>query len=254
MLLRARRQGGSRPVRGRLPAVFLRKVSAVLSRMGWGNGLLYLAGRALGKASAGRVRLIRYYFVAQPVPEKPQSSCRPSAKQVVRLAESDDPIKAQFPRPAHVIEHRFRTGSSCFVAQSGDAFQGFLWLARGAYEEDEVRCRYELTQPQHCVWDYDVHVEPAFRSGRTFARLWDAANAYLAPGGIRWSLSRISAFNPASLAAHARLGVRPLHSGTFLCAGRFQLAILSTRPFVHLSFSEHSRPVIRLEPPGRLLD
>lgn len=254
MLFRARRHEGYGPFHGRLPAVFLRKVRTVLSQMGWGNGMLYLAGRTLEKVSAGRARLIRYHFVAQPVPEKPESRCRPSAKQVVRLADSSDPIKAQFPRPAHVIEHRFRTGSSCFVAQSGDTFQGFLWLARRAYDEDEVRCRYELAQPQRCVWDYDVHVEPAFRSGRTFARLWDAANAHLAPDGIRWSLSRISAFNPASLAAHARLGVRPLHSGTFLCAGRFQLAILSTAPFLHLSFSELSRPVIRLEPPDRLLD
>jgi len=94
-----------------------------------------------------------------------------------------------------------------------------------------------------------VYVDPAFRMGRLFARLWDTANRYLRERGVDWSLSRISAFNPESLQAHARLGLRRLGSATFVCAGRVQLAVLTMPPFVHLSLSPASRPTVRLRAP-----
>jgi hypothetical protein len=94
-----------------------------------------------------------------------------------------------------------------------------------------------------------VYVEPEFRAGRSFACLWEAANAHLAAHGIRWSLSRISAFNPGSLAAHRRLGIRKLRSASFLCLGGKQLALFGRPPFIHLSLNEGSRPLLRLQPP-----
>ena len=226
----------------------LQAVSDRLAGLGWGIGTLYLAARLLHSATRGYVRIFRYHLVAQPIPHAAVGQ-RSSAKTIVRIADRSDPIVGRMPRPVRVIERRFRAGATCFVAESAGRLCGFLWIAHRAYDEDEVRCRFELAQPKECVWDFDVHVEPEFRLGRTFARLWDAANHHLDQQGIRWTLSRISAFNPASLSAHGRLGVRILHSATFLRAGRLQIAVLSLPPFLHVSVSERYRPTLRLSPP-----
>jgi hypothetical protein len=226
-----------------------KRLATSVEKLGWANGLLYMAGRALQRATAGRARLIRYILVAQPVPPAGATPCPPSARQPVRLVTAADPLVQQFPRPHKVIERRFRSGTLCFAAQAGERFAGFLWLARGAYDEDEVRCRYELARPELAAWDFDVYVSPDYRLGRTFARLWGAANAHLAEQGVRWSFSRISAFNPGSLASHARLGIRPLYSATFLRVGDVQVACIGAPPWLHVSLSPRSRPVLRLVPP-----
>lgn len=226
------------------------RIAETLRQLGWGNGLLYLGSRVLERLSAGRARIVRYYLVAQPVPRRPEPSCRPSARDPIAFVEAADPLAGSFPRPPQVIARRFRDGDRCLMARSGDRFTGFLWLARGAYEEDEVRCRYELVDPATCVWDYDVYVEPEFRVGRTFARLWDAANRHLADGGVRWSFSRISAFNPGSLQAHGRMGLERLFSATFLCLGSVQIALIGAAPYLHLSLSPRSRPTLQLAPPA----
>ncbi len=225
------------------------KVRASTSRLGWGNGLLYVFARTLERVSRGRARLVRYVLVAQPIPVDPKPACPPSARNPIRIVAPDDPLVAQFPRPPRIIERRFRCNATCFAAQSGERFAGFLWLARDAYDEDEVRCRYEMTRPELTAWDFDVFVAPDFRLGRTFARLWGAANTHLAGEGVRWSLSRISAFNPESLASHARLGLRTLHTATFLRVGPVQIAFIGAPPWFHLSLSPRSRPVLRLAPP-----
>ena len=55
-------------------------------------------------------------------------------------------------------------------------FAGFLWLQIPRYVEDEVRCVYEMEPAGAAAWDYDVYVEPDFRFGKAFVRLWDAAH------------------------------------------------------------------------------
>jgi hypothetical protein len=154
---------------------------------------------------------------------------------------------ACFPRPQAVIEWRYRSGYICFAATIKDHFAGFLWLSFGHYFEDEVRCQYELTNTRNCAWDFDVYVDPAFRMGRTFSRLWDTANHYLADRGIIWSLSRISAFNAMSLRSHSRLGAIQIHTATFICCGPFQLAWFNTRPFLHLSLHSRFIPKLRID-------
>lgn len=225
-------------------------VRQTLAELGVANGLLYLLGRALQKASGNHAFIARYHFVAQPIPADAAPSTRPSAKSRVRLVGPDDPVVAAFPRPAHVIAQRFRDGATCFVAENDGEFAGYLWLARNAYEEDEVRCRYEFGPPALCAWDYDVFVAPRYRAGRTFARLWDAANAHLAAQGVRWSLSRISTFNAASMSAHQRLGIEKLSSATFVVLGPFQFALLPDAPYVRLDSALGRRPVIRLAAPA----
>lgn len=228
----------------------LQRITRNFAELGWLNGMLYLATRSLEKISRGHIRIVRYYVVAQPVPAIDTARIRASARHTVSNTPPDDPLVTSFPRPPAVIAKRFRDGNICFTARADDRFAGYLWLALNAYDEDEVRCRYELASPHVSAWDYDVYVDPDFRIGRTFMRLWEAANVHLAANGILWSFSRISAFNPVSMQAHGRLGVRKLATATFLCCGPLQIAYAGTRPFLHVSWSADRQPVLQLHPPS----
>lgn len=218
--------------------------------MGWLDGSLYLAGRALGKLSGGRARVIKYYLVAQPIGRADTQSMRPDQATLMRKVAVGDTLVAAFPRPPRILERRFAAGATCTAALVRGEFAGFIWLQRSCYEEDEVRCTYVLEAPAVSVWDFDVYVEPRYRAGRTMARLWSYVDAELAADGVRWSFSRISAFNPASLSAHARLGIVRCASALFFTLGRRQLALMSQFPFVHFSASERIAPVMRLRPPA----
>lgn len=221
------------------------RFSTLFGELGFKNGLLYLVGETLRKISNNLVYIVRYYIVAQPVPFR--KNLHSNGQTEIIVVDPDHPLVAFFPRPRSVIEGRYRSGSVCFAATIKNHFAGFLWLSFGYHIEDEVRCQYELTNARDCVWDFDVYVEPAFRTGRTFSRLWDAANHYLADRGVVWSLSRISAFNVMSLRSHSRLGAIQMYTATFVCCGPFQFAWFNTRPFLHLSLHSLCIPKLRLD-------
>ncbi len=164
-------------------------------------------------------------------------------------ASGTEGIVGTFPRPADVIARRFADGAACFVAERDGTLIGFIWIKLERYEEDEVRCDYLLNSAGRLAWDFDAWVAPEFRMTRAFVQLWGVANEYLRECGCRWSASRISAFNPVSLAAHRRLGARRLHTGFFLVAGSAQLALFSCRPYVHFGIGARSRPKLMLRPP-----
>lgn len=216
--------------------MLLKSLRDTLSKLDRIDGLIYLFAKALRRLSGGRARVVRYHFFAQPVPREPKTHARPSLKSTVRQISADDPVIAAFPRSAAVIARRFQSGATCFVAEHDGRFTGYLWLAKGAFEEDEVRCRYEFVPSQICAWDFDVFVEPEYRIGRTFARLWDAANAYLSQEGVLWSFSRITPLNLSSIAAHQRLGLEKLCSATFICFGSTQVSFVP---------KTHKIPVLR---------
>ncbi len=228
----------------------LKRISETLAQLGWLNGSLYLAHRALSRLSAERARIVRYYLVAQPIGADSMPALAPSSNSPVHFIDAAHPLVAAFPRPPAVIARRFAQHDQCLLAQSGGRFAGFLWIARGHYEEDEVRCRYELARPDLSVWDYDVYVEPEFRLGRSFARLWSTANASLREQGVRWTFSRISAFNPNSLKAHRHLDLRLLFGATFICLGPLQIMIAGAAPYLHVSLGAASRPSLRLDTPA----
>lgn len=230
----------------------IKQVKDPIQRLGITNGLLYLLGRFLQKISVGHWRLIRYYIVAQPIPSPPAPSCRPSPESTVEEAFADNEVCASFPRPKEIIADRFRNGNTCLVAKVKGRFAGYFWYARNHYEEDEVRCHFVLADPVITVWDYDVHVEPEFRMGRTLARLWDNANQRFEKEQVLWSFSRISAFNSESLNAHKRLGTRRINTLSFLCLGQIQFAFGLPGRFVHCSGSVNGRPQLRLTPPDQL--
>lgn len=239
--------------RGMLSALW-RRLEDTVHRFGVLNGGLYLLDRIFTRLFGGRIRIIRYLLVAQPVP--PEAAGAPvsivAGRSRIRPVLPGDPVERAFPRPTDVIAMRQSTGATCIVAEVSERFAGFIWLTRNQYEEDEVRCTYVLAEPAVSAWDYDVYVAPDFRLGRTLSRLWGAANAHLASGGVRWSFSRISRFNPDSIAAHARLGIRTVGHATFLRLGQAQLMLADCPPYVHLSLGTTSRPRLRLAPPEHI--
>ena len=229
---------------------FIAAIRESVAAHGLGNGALYAAARALERVTGGRCRIFKYYFVAQPVPEASQAAARRMAQiRVYRVAETDG-ILAAFPRPPRVIARRFADGAACFVAERDGALAGFIWLKLDRYEEDEVRCDYLLDPAGGIAWDFDAWVAPEFRMTRAFVQLWDAANDYLRGHGCRWSASRISAFNPVSLASHRRLGAVRLHAGVFIVVGTAQLALFSRRPYVHFGVGARSRPRLAFGAPA----
>lgn len=186
---------------------------------------LYVVHRLLDKLSGGRIGIVPYRLVAQPVSNLALAGVRVDPGTVVRRVGPGDSVVAELPRPRAVIEQRFASGSQCYVAWVKGRFAGCIWIARGRYVEDEVRCVYRIADPDRGVWDYDVYVEPSLRLGRTMSRLWKAVDDALAAEGVAWSFSRINRFNTASIRSHERLGAVTVGDLLVLRLPRAQLSL-----------------------------
>lgn len=211
------------------------------------NTLLYGFGRLLSRGGDGFLH--RYYFVAQPVRAVARVAAHRGKSIEVRRLNQDDSAVYAFGRSAEVIRARFRQGAVCFGAFSQGRIIGYLWLVLGPYLEDEVRCWFIPLPPGRVAWDFDVYLEPQHRLGMGFVRLWDEADAFLRNAGIGWTLSRISAFNSGSLAAHRRLGARHLGSAVFLGSHSWQLMVAGVPPYAHLSIHRERVPQVKLAAP-----
>ncbi len=211
-----------------------------IQELGTVNAVLLALNRFLRGMSRGHARIFKYYFVGQPV--APVALIKKTTGNIaIRKIEKDDVEVLAFPRPQTVIRDRYQQGAHCFAAYKGSEFAGYIWLMLKSYNEDEVRCSYLPLPVGQSAWDFDVHVEPSYRLGRLFARLWDTANEFLRSHGFTWTLSRISAFNPISLTSHVRMGSKILGSAIFFCFGPWQLMLASVRPFIHFSISSYPR-------------
>lgn len=227
----------------------MRRTKALVAELGVLDASLYLLSRTLEKTTRNRMRLFKYFLVAQPVHPKPLIPESRRGAILVRIVDHIDPIVATFPRPREVINNRFRLGARCFVAEMNGRFAGFLWLKERCYEEDEVRCLFRPTPEDQAVWDFDVYIDPEFRLSRAFSRLWDAAYEFLRSRHYRWTTSRVSAFNSPSLKSHARLGAVKVNWIVFLVVGGCQVSISGESPFLHLSLSSASRPTCAVRVP-----
>jgi hypothetical protein len=227
--------------------VLIRKFSDAAEAMGTGNALLYAASRMLDRAFGGRVRIVKYIFVSQPV--EPLAAQLPAGSGVFTLAfiGPQSPLFAEVERPSTVIAARYAQGARCLAATSADhKLAGFLWYVTGAYDEDEVRARFLPEPAGAAAWDFDVTILPRYRMGRLFAYLWRRAAEELAAAGVKHTLSRISAFNAMSMASHRRLQARTVGKALFLCLGRIQVMTSTVGPRWHLSWRDDQRPVMAI--------
>jgi len=219
----------------------LNKLNTLWQELGPINAPLYLLHKVLSVPTGGRAKVERFIFVAQPIHDSPQLPPGKAATATAKQINPGDPLLCQCPRPAEVIADRYAQGAICLAIVKNDVLQAFIWLIHKHYDEDVARVRFVLPPSGKAVWDFDVYVAPAYRLGYTFLKLWDTANAHLRENGVRWSLSRISAFNAGSLSSHSKLGARPIGSATFIIAGPLQIMTSSLSPKFHISF-EKSRP------------
>ena len=214
--------------------------------MGAGNASLYALSRLLSALFGERVRIVKYYFAAQPV--SGAQGAGTSGSFELQWAERDSPLFSQVDRPPKVIAARFAMGARCLAATvNGSELAGFLWFVIGPYDEDEVRARFIPSPPGTASWDFDVTILPRFRMGRLFSYLWRRASGELAGQGVTHSVSRISAFNPVSIASHTRLGARLVGKATFVCIGNWEMMRASMPPRWHVSWRESQRPTLYIE-------
>lgn len=222
-----------------------KQLQQTVRQIGWIDSGWYALSRVLHAASGRRIKLFRYYLVAQPVTTVSFSKGR-GAAIVVRELREGELDAGQFNRPAAVIAERYRRGGRCLAAFKDDVLLGYLWFTLGDYQEDEVRAVF--TPDASAAWDFDVQVFPQHQFTLAFPRLWDSANRVLDGLGVRWSCSRISAFNAASGAAHRRMGAERIATAVFLVCGQWQLTLATQLPFVQLSASAAGAPRFRLAP------
>lgn len=225
------------------------KFSGLVAEFGFANAVLYVAGRAI-RTVFPRLYLYRYYIVAQPVAAKSRLPARRGASIEVREMRRDDPAFAALPLDEAVLDFRFRQAVVCLGAFQDGAPIGCLWMAFGEYEEDEVRCIFDLGSASRLAWDFDVYLHPDARLGFGFLRLWDEANAILRERGNDWSMSRISGFNPGSMASHARMQATRVGSLTALKGPRRQLVLSSYPPRISLVRLDRDLPRYRIKPPA----
>src|SRR3954471_3165842 len=229
----------------------MRDSQSTFSRPGWWTRTLYILARAVGRLCPF-FSIGKYYVVAQPVAARrllPQSRGKDIS---IRPLDRDDPLIAQLPRPRGEMTRRFAGGAVCFLAMRENRIIGHLWVTRSPYREPVHRTRFVPQPTGRTAWDFDMWIDPRERLGLAFARLWDRCNSYFLEQGVTWTCSRVSAFNRNSLRAHARLGMRVMHSLLYFGAGRVELLIADVPPYVALSLSSGTFPVIEVMAPAGL--
>lgn len=210
---------------------YWQRLKILIRELGASTAFLYLLDRLLRRMSS-QCGFYYYLFVAQPLADLPRLPPKRGKAFTFRLLRVPEPVLDGLGRPPAVIRERFAQGAQCLVATKNEVLVGCIWFVHGAYAEDEVRVDYLLPQDGRCVWDFDVFVAESERLGFLFARQWDAFDALLKPHGIRYTVSRISAFNQRSVASHRSLGAQVCGWVLFLRLGLLQLMLSNQRPFV----------------------
>jgi hypothetical protein len=229
----------------------LSRVAGPFREFGWFSGLLYALSRVLQMMSP-RLNLYVYDLMVQPVTAKPLLPQRLSQAFSVAPIGAAAAELGLMPVPQSVIQDRFTQGAVCLGAWRGGRLVGYMWLCPARYDEDEVRCRYDLLPAAESMFDFDVYIFPEHRLGFAFVALWNGANRWLQDQGVRFSFSRISRFNVASRRAHARLGSQRLGSALFLRLGRAQVMLATVRPYLSLSVRTSRRVALKLQAPRGL--
>ena len=169
----------------------------------------------------------------------------------MRRLDKSDPSLVTFMRVPTEIEDRFAQGAICLGAFRGTDLIGWLWFVIGEFRDHTLPVGFRLEPAGKTAWDFDVYVHPEARMSAAFARLWEAAFEALRERGVTQTLSAISAYNPASLRAHRRLGATPFGSIVVVRLGQFQ-AVWSRKFRPHLQWSRRlqfcARVIIEAQP------
>lgn len=206
-----------------------------IRQMGLAGWLFYAMDRALNRVSNGRIRILSLRFYVQPLPKERLVPVRENDPVRVGPISPSALDLAAFGRPIDAIQERFDAGSTCIAARREDELLGFMWLQKGTLKERLVRCHMRVEPSARVVWDYDFFIQPRYRVGRLFGRLWDAASASLRDQGVEATVSWIRLENRASEQAHSRLGARRIGWAVFLELFGCQAMASSFPPYLSYS-------------------
>lgn len=228
----------------------MRRLLAPLREFGPLAGSAYLVDRALRKLFA-KVGLYLYDIMLQPVLR--DALLPPRLTRNLQFIEigPGHPDLSRMPAREDVKALRFQQGARCLAVYRKESFVGYIWFCFHGYDEDEVRCSYDLSRVGPAAWDFDLYVFPKHRIALGFSAVWHGAFEYLSSRGIERSFSRVSRFNSASRRAHARLG--SVRVGTVFIAKfwRIEVACASVAPRFGVSWSSRPRYVLdRSSPAG----
>lgn len=224
----------------------LARLAGPWREFGLAAGTLYVLDRALRRVSP-RLGLRVYELMVQPIGVKallPHNLARNLTFGEIVRGDAD---LAKMPLRDGVVEARFAQGARCVGVWRKGALIAYLWLCFGRYDEDEVRCTYELAEPDVSVFDFDLVVLPEYRLGIGFVAVWHAAEQLLRERGVRFTFSRMTRFNIASRRAHARLGSRCIGRAIFVEVFGAEVMLATLSPFVRLTWGAH-RAHLRLAP------
>ena len=219
------------------------RIDRLVGELGVSTAFLYLFDRLLRRIHV-HCGLHYYRFLAQPLASEPRLPPARGKSFSFRLLTEMESLLDNLDRPQAVIRNRFAQGAQCLLSTKNEVLAGCIWFVRGSYAEDEVRVDYLLPPSGDCVWDFDVYVAEAQRLGYLFARQWDAFDALLKPQGVRYTVSRINAFNQRSMASHRSLGAHDCGRALFICLGPWQAMVSDRRPYVALG----GRPKLHIGP------
>jgi hypothetical protein len=189
-----------------------------------------------------------YELMVQPVTAKPMLPPNLVKNLVFVEIGPDHPDLALMPARPDIKASRFEQGASCLGAYRKGQLIGYIWFCRGRYEEDEVRCTFDLVDAERSVFDFDLYVMPEHRMGIGFMAIWHGANAYLHERGIRYTFSRLTRFNLASRRSHAHLGWKRVASAVFVKAWVVEIILASSFPYVGINASAARRIHLPLSP------
>lgn len=224
-----------------------RRLASPFRDFGPAAGSLYVVDRLLRRISP-RLGLQVYEFMVQPIGGARLLPAGLSKNLAAREIVEDDAAVAAMPALAHIKAQRFRRGARCLGVYRKGQLLGYSWYVRERYEEDEVRCTYELSDREASIFDFDFYVLPEHRMGIAFLAVWQGMNETLAPQGLRHTFSRMTRFNLASRRAHARLGAKRVASAVFVQAWGVELMASTVAPWIGITWRPSQRVVLRLRP------
>lgn len=218
----------------------------IYQEFGYLAGSIYCIDRLMRRIS-NHLRLYYYELMMQPVrptPLLPKSLSRAFEFREIVAGQSEIDL---MPARPEVLALRFRQNARCLGLFKGDELAGYVWLGFGQYEEDEVRCNFELSPRDRSSFDFDLYIFPKYRMGPAFAALWDGANSFLRELGVDQTFSRMTRFNTPSRRAHQRLGSIRIGQIIFVHFWGIEVSISTVPNCVHVSLQPSSRVKIELK-------
>lgn len=139
-----------------------------------------------------------------------------TADATVRVATSEDLdglVACRDKRNTFI--KRFACNDICLVASNEGQIVGYEWFSTRS-EQIEERYGYAIPIPPDAIYAYDAYVAESARGQGVWTRIMAATGLLLKTSARQKLIAHIDLGNLESVAAHARLGFRPVRAYLYL--------------------------------------